>query len=330
MKILKYIILACTALLWLVGCQPDWVRVVYKMGLIEDDYRYGDLYRLSNLAKFKQRVTSCPSTSPTVKQNVHLYIIGDSFTEPSRVDSASYHVAKYTYTHWDDAPKNMRIDTSAYNVIILQSVERHVREHFANPIEKFTFKPISSQNKITANNWQPVTWFESLHKNLDERLESFLFSNDFFLRFKEWKAALNFYFFDRTNDQVTITPDKKHILFAWDTDATTTKSSFNKVTDNEIENLVSVINNDMLALKKIGFDEVQVSLIPNKTSIVAPNLGVYNHLIERIERHPKLRTSVVSVWQEFSTKPNHYYYLGDTHWNCNGQRLWLHKTLHTL
>jgi hypothetical protein len=324
MKLLiKYIVLVFTFLIWAVGCHPDWVRAVYQAGLIEDDYRYGDLYRLSNLAQFKQKVIKCTTSTLDTNQNLHLYIIGDSFTEPSRVDSTAYHAARYSYSHWNDAKKNIQLDTSAYNVIILQSVERHVREHFAKKTEHFT-TPISPQ-QTTQTTPSLSAWFETLHHNLDERLESFLFSNDFFLRFKEWKATLNFVFFERTNDQVTVSPDQKHILFAWDTDATTTKSSFSEVKDSEIEALVSVMNHDAAALKKVGFNDVVISLIPNKTSIVAPQLGHYNHLIERLENHPKLHVSTVSVWQEFSSKPTQYYYLGDTHWNCKGQQLWLNK-----
>jgi hypothetical protein len=77
---------------------------------------------------------------------------------------------------------------------------------------------------------------EQTLKESEESLTSFLFSGDVFLRFKEWKAAINLNWFGRHNDQIAISPDKKNILFCWDTDSTRITSSFRYLPDNELKN----------------------------------------------------------------------------------------------
>ena len=52
-KIIKYSVLAVAIFLWLQAYSP-WI---YKStGLFPDDYRYGDLYRLSYLSEFKEKL----------------------------------------------------------------------------------------------------------------------------------------------------------------------------------------------------------------------------------------------------------------------------------
>ena len=73
----------------------------------------------------------------------------------------------------------------------------------------------------------------------------------------------------------------------------------------------------------MGFDEVYLSIIPNKTSLLIKNDKNYNRLIERVENHPRLKIPVISVWNEFTSK--NYYQKGDSHWNCAGQKIWVDK-----
>lgn len=327
-KWLRYSVLIFCSLLWVVGCNPTLRKMAYNAGLFEDDYRYGDLYRLTNLAQFKAPTLPCAKqyAHDSTKNKVGLYIIGDSFTEKERINADDFNAQTYQRIHWNDST-TIHLDTTQRNVLVLQTVERHFREHFALPIHNFsvTYAPVSPPLP-TPETWEHLLkrW-ESMIQKSEEALISFLFVSDWIFKIKEWKAALNLRWFGRHDDQATISPDGKHLLFCWDTDSTRITSSFKHLSDNEVEALVKQANQTRHFYLKKGFDEVYLAIIPNKTSIVAPNMGTYNHLVTRIQKHPQLEIPTVDVWQEYSTHPNEVYQLGDTHWNCTGQQIWLRE-----
>jgi hypothetical protein len=334
-KIAKYSILILFSLLWVVGCNPTLRRTAFEWGLTKDSYRFGDLYRLSNLAQFKQTTEACPKkfAGNRSKNNTALYIIGDSFTEKERINADDFNTNGYLRIHWNDS-LNISLDTAKRNILVLQTVERHFREHFAVPVHQFTvengLRSTSTSQKV--NEGHVSDFFLALYneaeqtlKESEEALTSFLFSGDAFLRFKEWKAAINLSWFGRHNDQVALSPDKKNILFCWDTDSTRITSSFNYLPDSELQKLIQQVNQAKDYYKKQGFDEVYLSIIPNKTSIVAPEMGHYNHLVERVQQHSMLKTPLIDTWTPFSQHSEEAYSLSDTHWNCQGQAIWLEE-----
>ena len=89
---MKYPILLFIVILWLGGCSREVMQTLYKTGVIADDYRYGDLYRLSSLPQFKDPVQPCsPHPGPLQTQKgVSLHVIGDSFTEPERLSQRDF------------------------------------------------------------------------------------------------------------------------------------------------------------------------------------------------------------------------------------------------
>jgi hypothetical protein len=337
-KLAQYTFLFFFSLLWVVGCHPTLRRAAFEAGLTQDSYRYGDLYRLSNLAQFKQPAEVCAkkfaNTRP--KNNVAVYIIGDSFTEKERINADDFNANGYLRLHWNES-LHTKLDTTKRNILVLQTVERHFREHFAVPVRQLIIDnerhatPDSQKDyDVQQPNGQDffLTMYkdaEQVLKESEESLVSFLFSGDFFLRFKEWKAVLNLHYFGRHSDQVALSPDKKNILFCWDTDSTRITSSFKYLPESELTNLVQQVNQTRQYYRKQGFDEVYLSIIPNKTSIVAPEMGNYNHLIERVQQHPSLQTPFIDIWTTFSQHRQTVYSLSDTHWNCHGQTLWLEQ-----
>ena len=322
-QILKYFLLLSLSTIWLVSCVPVLRRAVVKMGFIADDYRYGDLYRLSNLAQFKEKVIDKkPKINTDLVQSNHkttaLYIIGDSFTEANWINKNDFAIDSFVHVPWYKT-QALGLDTSQYNVLILESVERHFREHFGKPVQN-----------IRLDNYQnaeiePMADIEKALGAVEEALESLWLSGDWCLVFKEAKAKLNYKFFDRINDKVSISKNKKNLLFRLDTDSTLVNSCFNKILDSEIDSLVQVINQTSEYYKANGFDAVYLSVIPNKTSIVAANDGPYNHLVERIQTHPKLTVPVINVWADFNKQSNKTYLKGDSHWNSIGRNIWLQK-----
>jgi hypothetical protein len=321
MRIFKYITLFFFAAIWVVSCVPILRKTVSQTGLIADDYRYGDLYRLSNLAQFREKVTTerpKNNHAPLTKHQT-LYLIGDSFTEANWIQQSDFSVEKFVHIPWYKT-EDIRLDTSQYNVLILESVERHFREHFNKPVQNIRLDNYkNSETSLMAD-------LEKALGSVEETIESLWLSSDLFLVFKESKAKLNYTLFGRINDKVSISTDKQNLLLRLDTDSTLINSCFSQLTDNEIDSLVQVINQTRDYYKKSGFDAVYLSVIPNKTSIVAANDGAYNRLVERIQTHPKLAVPLIDVWAEFNKTPNKIYLKGDSHWNTTGRDIWVQKT----
>lgn len=327
---MRYFLLFLAIALWAGGCSRSVMKWFYQTNVVADDYRYGDLYRLSNLPQFKDPQTPCPplekaSTSlPDNKTNTHLYLIGDSFTEPQRIGKQDFPVSHYQYVHWDKRAA-VQLDTTKRNILLLETVERHFREHFSRPVAELAVVPDTNRKPAP----EPIPWSRQLFdqiqsKGIEERLETVLFSQDLFLWFKELKASINFNWFDRVPPTVGISRDRRHLFVDLDTDTTKRlNSSFAPLSDNEVNALVDSVNATADQFRQQGFDAVYLSIIPNKASILDPGQGQYNHLIERVQKHPNLRVPFVDIYSEYVRKPQQVYALGDSHWNCTGRALWL-------
>lgn len=329
MKIIRYILLILFSLIWIAGCSPDILSYLYKNRWIPDDYRFGDLYRLSNLDAFKEPQKACdspllPSKPASVDKEIHLYVLGDSFLEPQRVSKEDFITDKYQYIHWNQV-MHISLDTTAINLLVIESVERHLREHLAAPITNLvadtaTFFPAPAKPRFMTRMDQAFS-----SEKTEERLATILFEYAPFLSIKEMKAAFNWRVFDRVNDKVAVSDDKSSIVYYLDTDSTLISSSFNPVNNEEIDLMVKNLNSSANELKLIGFDEVLFSVIPNKTTVLMPEYGSYNQLIQRVQTHPRLSVPYIDILQEFNQMGASSYLKGDSHWTCEGQHRWLLK-----
>lgn len=317
-KILKYSVIFFCLLVWLAGCSRHFQQWLGEKSIIPDDYRYGDLYRLSYLPQFKQSREHCPKFCSTEKLPIHLYVIGDSFLEPGKVDAADFCVQRYTYTHWNDTTL-VSLDKKVKNILILETVERHFREHFAKPVRNIQLgRPLNLKKDESA-----IDFIFPDKDKVEDRLERAMFGFDIFLVFKELKANLNHCLFQRVNDQVALSKDEKHVFSVMDTDTTQINSPYRLFPEAEEKTLVTRLNMTQNEFKSMGFDAVYLAIIPNKASILAPTDGNYNHLIERIEQHPARQVSCLSIYQYCTEHPLKVYERGDSHWNCMGRDYWL-------
>ena len=325
MKIVRILVLLIVGFIWVAGCSTPVINALYRTELIPDDYRYGDLYRLSNLKVFKDPRSECPPysfTKPKNSKKVALYIIGDSFTEAQRIDSSDFAADKYQYAHWGTL-LHLKLDTNYTNIVLMESVERTVREHFAVPIanvlpDTATFVTLPEETHLMSR-----LDYLFASSPTEDRLTTLLFQFDPILKFKEWKSWLNYHFFSRTDPKVTVSADGNTISYHVDTDTTLIYSSFIPIRNSEIDSLVGIINRSERFLKGIGFDQVWLSIIPNKASVLMPDYGVYNELIDRIGRHPALAPPYIDILPEFRSMQENPYLKGDSHWSCAGQRVWL-------
>ncbi|RYF77762.1 MAG: hypothetical protein EOO39_03160 [Cytophagaceae bacterium] len=331
MKLVKVFALLVVSVLWLGGCSQPIMHWLYQTSVIVDDYRYGDLYRLSNLPQFKDPVTPCPNaavSSDTAR--THLYIIGDSFTEPERLSQQDFPVSYYRRVRWDKQD-TIQLDPGANNVLLIESVERHFREHAASkPFGTIDNLVIVSDTNRTNGSKQPTPSIgkqlvDLIHsEGIEERLETVLFSREVFLWFREIKAALTLNAFNRVSPNVSLSQDRKHVFIALDTDSTKRlNAGTSPLPANEVTNLVSTVNKTATHYQTVGFDKVVLSIVPNKATILEPTRQPYNHLIERVQHHPGLNVPVVDVYSIYRKQNQSVYALGDSHWNCMGRHIWI-------
>jgi hypothetical protein len=201
-------------------------------------------------------------------------------------------------------------------------------------VNNFTFKENkvdisevkkSWKRKIKDEVYDLMNYIFPNSEGIELRLEHTIFNYDFFLIFKEIKANLNLQFFDRVGKNVVIAKKKDAIFYFEEADPKEKQSAFYPITQSEIDNFITQINLAKDRYLKAGFDEVYLSIIPNKVSIMSPDLGTYNHLIERIQADKRVSIPTIDIYSEFIKSPNKYYLKSDSHWNTNGRDIWLGK-----
>ncbi len=317
-NILKYSALVFFGFLWFLGCSKTTTKFLYEKDILKDDYRYGDLYRLSNLPQFKDPRTECPTKRIAQKVDATLFLAGDSFTEEERINSGNFVSKEYVKAEVAKPNPPLKL-VHGKKILVIETVERHLRERFTKVWQNWDIKEViqepDQKNFIEKLIDLKIPYVEESH-------QAALFGFDFILKLKEWKALFNQKVLGKVDEKVTLSSDGKNILYFLDTNPGVS-SNFDPIQDQEIELMVENINSTYDYYHKLGFDEVYLSIIPNKTSKYGQGLGEYNHLIERIEKHPKLKMPVISIFEEF--QKGDYYLKGDSHWNCAGQQIWVDK-----
>ncbi|MGL4629775.1 MAG: hypothetical protein ACRCVT_01115 [Leadbetterella sp.] len=325
-KIIRYIGIVFFGFLWFLGCSTSTSKKLFDIGVLKDDFRYGDLYRLCNLERFKDEKKECLSPKSSLDSTMELIVVGDSFTEIG--DNSYQPPIAYTWRQFDKPACEVSLRKKK-NVLILEVVERHFRERFENPYLGLETKNI--QTKIEDGN-VGLTTKSLVDYSLpydEKKHHAVLYGFDWVLKLKEWKAALNEYCFGKVDKNVTVSEDGNTVFLSLET-ATGVSSGFEAITDTAVNRYVNNINETYDHYKNKGFDEVYLSIIPNKSSILGYRERDYNHLVERIEGYKDLKMPVISVWNDFRNSKSDVYSKGDTHWNCEGRELWKNKVLKKL
>ncbi|HLO43287.1 MAG TPA: hypothetical protein VK175_03070 [Leadbetterella sp.] len=316
MKILKYSALLLFGFLWFLGCSKTASKYAYDYHIVEDDYRYGDLYRLANLPDFRVKVQKCDNDFVGQKADVALFLAGDSFTEGGRLEGDNFATKSYSRGLVAEPNKGLSL-VEGKKILVIETVERHFRERFQQPWKNWD---VISEKEIAEEKTFEEKLLEVKVPYNTQMHESLLFGSDFMMKIREIKASLNLWLFGKTDEKVKL--HKGHLLYYLDVNPGIS-SCFDKIEDVEIALMVKNVNLTYDYYKGLGFDEVYLSIIPNKTSVLAQDLGSYNHLIEKIEGDQKLKMPFISVYQDFLKR--NLYLKGDSHWNCEGQQIWVDK-----
>src|ERR1019366_9750435 len=86
----------------------------------------------------------------------------------------------------------------------------------------------------------------------------------------EYKAALNYYLFNRASGDVVISNDRDFLFLNETVSGTDIGSSYITIPDTEITHLVDNFNIIYDHYLANGFKEVYLSIIPNSATIVQP------------------------------------------------------------
>ena len=107
-----------------------------------------------------------------------------------------------------------------------------------------------------------LTWL--FPSQVEERLQHTLFNYDFFLEFREAKAAFNEKVFGRVESGVVLSPDKQALFYRDEAKASEKTSSFYPLDNPEVNKMIEVINGSAAHYQSAGFDQVVLALIPIK------------------------------------------------------------------
>jgi hypothetical protein len=313
-------VLLAVSFLWLEGCSTSLASWLFEKGLVKDDYRYGDLYRLANLKDFRVTKELCSTPKMPQNNNIHLVLAGDSFTDQGRIDSSHFVAKDFSYIRIDGQTA-LVLDTSQYNVLVLETVERHFRERFVSSSwDGISFSQQSDEKSGWKDYFKKIVAFELPYSN--ELHEGLLFGYDFTMDVREWKAALNYHLFERVDSHVKLNKSEEHLLYYLPSERGMS-SAFDEISDAEIEALVVHVNKTQLKYRGLGFDKVILSIIPNKTSILGTDLGTYNELATRIQNSKQLEIPVLNANRILKGLGEDAYEKGDTHWTCQGKQQWV-------
>ncbi|MDB5003965.1 MAG: hypothetical protein JWQ34_2190 [Mucilaginibacter sp.] len=295
----------------------------------------GDLYGFTCLPQFNVQDTSVlrkPDCSGAIK-SYNIYALTDSYTEdifkhPDYFCGAGK--CGYAFSNNGDVLP-VYLDRTKKNIVMIECVERNVRTSLADTSYLTRFITVSEKkiNETKAAERAHNFHFHFNIKNLDGDYETNIWDYRFLRPLKQLKAKLTFNWFNRTYVDALVSPDGKYLLYQSTVDTSFLQSSYRPIGDTELKAIITTLNKVYDHYRRLGFDEVYLSIIPNPATILYPNYkGLkYNLLIPKLENDPSLKLKVFDIYQLFKNSPekNKLYQHSDTHWTRFGSMVWLNE-----
>lgn len=298
---------------------------------------YGDLYSLSYLPNFRIPVPAedveqlTGAGLNTEDKTINLYALSDSYLwglldHPQLFNKVNQ--IKYVVSNTHNI-QPIVLDTSKRNVLIMEVVERNVRPLFSDSLYLQSFlhfyKPGDDTSKIKTATYRARFHFKFKIKEIDNNIEYNVWDYRLFTPLKEAKAGFTYRYFNRTHKDVAVSADGKQLFYGPTVDTAGELSSFSKVSNAQLDDLVNNLNAAAAHYKKQGFKAVYLSVIPNPVTIMAPGFHGYryNGLIPRLQQHPALELKVIDTYSAFVKSPLPLFLRNDTHWNLEGKKTWL-------
>ncbi|TWR25184.1 hypothetical protein FPZ43_17075 [Mucilaginibacter pallidiroseus] len=308
--------------------------------LESDRWRYGDLYGLCYLHRYKialEPFTKYPTPRNKNENNRALYIIGDSFLADKELNGA---FDAFDYVVFLDRRfpfGAIKLDTALDNYLILEFAERNLAQYYKKtspgiklPIgEKQLNITKSASENSSKKDLKGKSITSRIHdiifnKDLDRNLQLLIFDNKYLTPVKELKAQINYTLFNRLPADVSESTSKDRLFLGITVDTSSNQSAMRQISDSNVNKICRALRFDYNYYREIGFKDVAISIVPNPVSIYNNDSGKYNHLLERIES--QVHVPVISVYDTFKSEKQNLYYRSDAHWNPKGMNLWVEKT----
>ncbi|HEY2583192.1 MAG TPA: hypothetical protein VGI43_15375 [Mucilaginibacter sp.] len=337
-KVIGYIILGICILIYFVSSSQ---KLTFKLNLLKeqsnsfwgsDKHRYGDLFGLTYLSSFKRRSTgSFKLPDCSVQKKIDLYEICDSYMFLF-FNSAKYYcgVEKLTQIKTNEQETlAAKLDTSKINVLLLEFSERNVRVLLEDSdyMKNIISENYSNNSKSKLKEKIKDAYHFLFNKDINTNLEYHICDYAVFTPIKEFKANLNYKLFNTIDKDVKLSKSGNQLFYAPTIDSSKISSSFQHVTDSEIKVIVASLNKIYLKAKKLGFNKIYLSIIPNPVSILEPDYNKlkYNYLITRIQNSQELLVPYVDAFSLLNAAKKDAYSPSDTHWTWHGAYIWLDK-----
>jgi len=345
-KAFLIIISACLLGLLIVANSPRLMSVFLTMPYGpkaiwgSDRYSCGDLYGMCYISDFQNGYQLEKPTLPlkrydTLDRTINLVVLGDCNLAPpyGLSDSMLAGVKRYTFYDFRKITDiSIAPDTSAKNVLLIERTERAL-VYFADSnyiLDKMHVgSRIKQKRKKTLKyllEMAPHLAGSTLHNpDVNQNLDNLLFDYSFLTGLKQMKADFNYKLFNRPDNNVVVSPDQNYLLYGVTVNAGSENSSFIPVSDADVEKIITSLNAVYDYYRSKGFDEIYFAGIPNTVSIMYPQMGKYNHLLERVQDHKDLKMKSIDIYHLFKSKPDDLYLKSDTHWTLNGFFMWVNE-----
>lgn len=336
-SVVQWLFLLGSGLILLIALSPPLQRKLDQKQLIPASKFSGDLYHRTFLRQFKEtdfaKNTALTEADKPIQrcQNVDLYTLGDSFTE---IDTSFYAGRRNVHVWLTFDTATADLDRSRKNILIVEVLERliqerlHVRPDSTVLIRQGLTAPATVMDSVaeatasTAPATDVPSWLSiRFGSDINYRIEMLFFNFGLFTWFKELRAQLLYDKFDRI-PAGAISRDRRHVFYDLEVDTTLGTSAFRRLSPCNTDSVVATINHTRDYYRRMGFDEVYFSFVPNKVTVIDPQRGLYNHQIEQIQQHPDLQAPLVPLYDTLTRHPEWYHH-GDGHWNRQGKRYWL-------
>ncbi|MEO6287641.1 MAG: hypothetical protein ABIO93_29890 [Dyadobacter sp.] len=315
----------------MVGMSDKLQKKLNDRGWIPNQYRFGDLYNVTNLERFKElnmdledALTEADKPA-TRSDEVDLYTIGDSFTT---MDTGFYAGNQNHHIWLGLNVETVHLNSEKQSILVIEVIERTIQERLKASYRKlYIEKGFQTDNpgSVVKTAKAPGTtsfWLSKFNDQINQRLEFLLFNSITFLKIKELKAEIMLKWFGRTHPGAVISRDHQFLFYEVEANPASVLSPFQAIDDASIDSVVTNMNIIRNYYRGVGFKEVYFCFIPNKVTVCEPDRFVYNNQISRIEMHPKLEVPVLSI-QDTLRKHPEWFHKSDGHWNVQGKRLWL-------
>ncbi|MBO9614685.1 MAG: hypothetical protein J7619_18435 [Dyadobacter sp.] len=316
--------------LW-IGLSDRLQRKLHTRGFIPDQYRFGDLYNISNLKQFKEtRWVKTDGLTDWDKpvhrsKNVDLYTIGDSFTT---MDTSYYAGRRNRHIWLGTEVDTVSLDPDVHSILVIEVIERTIQERLREDYAElyirrgFQIRGKCRKVPVAVAEARGLFWENALNREINQRLEFLLFNSNMALKCKEIKAGLMLSWFGRTHPGSLISRDRQFLFYEIEADPRSSLSPFTPLADADIDSVVVNMNRIRAHYLDAGFSEVYFCLIPNKVTVCEPARHPHNNQIPRIEQNPRLKAPLLKLGDQLRCHPE-WFHKSDGHWNASGKRLWL-------